>query len=191
MGSLRYGRRLRSLRSTPRPQASGDERRAKKPALDRASVVASVLKLLRDSAFFGKIKDCVSPSLEPLLTTVLGGGVKAKTYKKIVHEIDAISVGDIEDTTAIFLGVFKDHVQKVADKLTEMDCEGELERLAAKQAAVTEEYDDLISVLSKKFAADKKKLVAERDAKVAELQQKFNEHHPVRYLLYSRQCWRR
>lgn len=143
--------------------------------------MAPVLKLLGDSAFFGKIEDCVSPSLETLLAAVRGGGFKAKTYKKIVIEIDAISsAGDIEDsTTVIFLGVFKDQVQKVVDKLAEMDCESEMERLAAKQADVVKEYDEKIAELSKKFAAEKKKLVTERDAKVGELQQLFNESHPV------------
>ena len=172
-----------TLPDPPAPQASaGDEHRAaKKPALDRASVVAPILSLLGDSAFFGKIQDCVSPDLETLFAAVRGGGVRAKTYKKIVAEIAAISAGDIEDSTAvIFLGVFKDQVQKVADKLKEMDCESELERLEAKQAAITEEYDEKIADLSKKFAVDKKKLVMERDAKVGELRQLFKESgYPV------------
>lgn len=161
-------------------QASGDDAslRAKRPALDRASVVDPVLKLMRDPSFFGKIQQCVSPGLETLLATVRDGGVRAKTFKKIVGEID--SVGGIEDsTTVIFLGVFKDQVQKVADKLKAMDCESEMERLEAKQAAISEDYDEKIAVLSKKFTADKKKLVAERDAVVGELQQLFKESHPV------------
>ena len=168
------------------PPQAGDERRAKKPNLDRASVVAPILGLLGDSAFFGKIQGCVSPELETLFAAVRGGGVRAKTFKKIVAEIAAISAGgDIEDSTAvIFLGVFKDQVQKVADRLKEMDCENELERLEAMQAAITEEYDEKIADLSKKFAVDKKKLVAERDAKVGELRQLFKESgYPVSLLL--------
>lgn len=143
--------------------------------------MAPVLELLKDRAFFGKIQACITPSLETLLTAVHGGGVKTKTYKKIVAVIDAISADDIEDSTAaIFLGVFKDQAQKVADKLEEMDSEGDWERLEAEKAAVIEEYTGKIDVLSKKFAAEKKKLVAEKDAQVASLQRTFDESHPVR-----------
>ena len=169
------------------PQASGDDDsllRAKRPALDRASVVAPVLKLMRDPSFFGKIQQCVSPSLETLLAAVRDGGVRAKTFRKIATEINGI--GGIEDsTTVIFLGVFEDQVQKVADKLKAMDCESEMERLEAKRASIVEEYDEKIAVLSKKFTADKKKLVAERDARVGELQQLFKESHPVSLLLFA------